>query len=341
MKQTISLVLFLFILVISGCNTKTNVDLIVKNGKVYTVNPGFSISEAFAVKDGLIMSIGTTDEILSTYSSDSVLDLEGKVVYPGFIDAHCHFYGYGAGLQEADLSGTKSFEEVLERVKAHALVNKTKWIQGRGWDQNDWQVKEFPDKELLDAAFPDIPVILVRIDGHAALVNQKALDLAGITSDVRIPGGSMIIKNGKLTGLLIDNAIEKIKSVIPAPANNEIADALMLAQKNCFSVGLTSVQDAGLDKNVIETIKSLNNEGKLRMRIYAMITPSNENIETYLRKGIYKTDYLNIRSLKLYADGALVVMGEPVIFKLSPLSVIATLVTVPVAPDALCHIEPL
>jgi len=317
MMQKISLSLIMAILFFSGCNSKTDVDLIVTNAMVYTMDTSFSLAEAFAVKDGKIVATGTTREILSNYKTDTVIDLTGKIVYPGFIDAHCHFYGYGAGLQEADLSETKSFDDVLDKVKAHSLTTKSDWILGRGWDQNDWLVKEFPDKAKLDELFPDIPVLLVRIDGHAALANQKALDLAGITTDSKIAGGSVVLKNGKLTGLLVDNAIEKIKNVIPEPSHSEIADALLLAQKNCFSVGLTSVHDAGLEKNVIETIKSLNSDGQLRMRIYAMLTPSQENFETYLRKGIFKTDYLNIRSLKLYADGALGSRGAKMTFPYS------------------------
>jgi predicted amidohydrolase YtcJ len=280
-------------------------DLIIINAKVYTVDPSFSISEAFAVKNGKILSTGTSGEILKRYTSSSVLDLTGKIVYPGFIDAHCHFYGYGAGFREADLRGTKSFEEVLQKISTHAQSHQTSWIIGQGWDQNDWMVKDFPDKSELDKLFPDVPVLLVRIDGHAALANQKALEIAGITPETKVDGGSFILNNGKLTGLIIDMAVEKVRNAIPPTTPGEIEESLLTAQEKCFAVGLTSVQDAGLDKIVIETIKSLNSEGKLKMRIFAMLTPSQENFETYMFKGAYKTDFLNIRSIKLYADGAL------------------------------------
>jgi len=296
--------LFLMILMAS-CSSKQPSDRIFINAKVYTLDPSFSTTDAFAIKDGKILKTGSEKEILNNYSSDSITDLNGKIVYPGFIDAHCHFYGYGAGLREADLKGTKSFSEVLEKVSKHASYYKSLWILGRGWDQNDWQEKSFPDKSKLDELFPDRPVLLIRIDGHAALANSKALRLAGITEKSKFEGGSVMVKDGKLTGILIDMAISDVKNAISIPGSSEISEDLMIAQKNCFEVGLTSVQDAGLDKNVIEVIKSLNADGRLNMRIYAMLTPSPENIESYLRKGIYKTEYLNVRSLKLYADGAL------------------------------------
>ena len=292
-------------LMLTNCKPKMEADLIITNAKVYTVDAAFSTTEAFAVKDGKILATGSTKDIEGNYSSPKLINLMGKPVYPGLIDAHCHFYGYGTGFIEADLRGTSSFEEVLKRVSDHAAESKSTWIKGRGWDQNDWPLKEFPDKTELDKLFPDTPVLLVRIDGHAALANQKALDLAGISSKTTVDGGSFVKKNGKLTGLLVDMAVEKVRSAIPPPAPEEIADALLAAQNNCFEVGLTSVHDAGLEKEVIDAIKSLNSDGSLKMRIYAMLSPSQENIDSIMRKGIYKTETLNIRSLKLYADGAL------------------------------------
>jgi len=303
--KLISLTLLCSLLILTACKPKMEADLIISNAKIYTVDAAFSIAEAFAVKDGKILKTGSTKEILKKYNSPEIIDIDGKVIYPGFIDAHCHFYGYGAGLREANLTGSKSFEEVLQKVSEHAKSQKSAWVLGRGWDQNDWQIKEFPDKEALDKMFPDTPVLLVRIDGHAALANQKALSLAGISPGAQIDGGRFIQKNGKLTGLLVDMAIEKVRSAIPPPDPSELADALLAAQKNCFAVGLTSVHDAGLEKNVIEVIKSLNADGRLKMRIYAMLVPSEENISSYLLNGIFTTGFLNIRSIKLYADGAL------------------------------------
>ncbi|MCH8318794.1 MAG: amidohydrolase, partial [Bacteroidetes bacterium] len=228
-------------------------------------------------------------------------------IYPGFIDAHCHFYGYGLNLQNLDLTGTKSFDEVIEKVISHRKKYPgAQWIIGRGWDQNDWKIKEFPAKDTLDKLFPDTPVFLRRIDGHAALANQAALKRTNVTSKTEINGG-LIQKssNGTLTGILIDNAMELVSGFIQEPTYEEKINALLNAQKECFEAGLTTVDDAGLDRSTIDLIDSLQKAGKLTMRIYAMISYSEENKNYYFDRGIYKTDKLNVRSFKLYADGAL------------------------------------
>jgi predicted amidohydrolase YtcJ len=187
---------------LSCSSQKKQADLIITNAKIYTVNNTFEVKESFAVKNGKFIAVGPTEEILETYVSDSLIDLKGKPVYPGFYDAHCHFHGYGMNLQKADLVGTKSFDEVVERVRQHAKSHPSEWVLGRGWDQNDWPVKEFPTKEKLDAAFPDKPVVLTRIDGHALIVNSEALERAGITTDSKVEGGKFIKKNDQLTGVL-------------------------------------------------------------------------------------------------------------------------------------------
>jgi predicted amidohydrolase YtcJ len=305
MKKTASIVLSILLFFMTNCTTRTDSDLIIINAKVYTLDPAFSVTEAFAVKDGKILETGTSDYILGHYSCSVTTDLKGKTVYPGFIDAHCHFYGFGTGLREADLTGSNSFEEVLERVSAHAAMFSSAWIIGRGWDQNNWKIREFPDNSGLNKLFPETPVLLVRIDGHAALANSKALELAGIFASSKIEGGTVVLKNGKLSGMLIDNAVGILENAIPALPTEEMKSALLDAQSRCFAVGLTSVQDAGLPKNVIDAISQLNDSGALKMRIYAMLSPSTENFEAIMYKGVHKTDRLNIRSLKLYADGAL------------------------------------
>ena len=165
-----------------GCGQKREkVDLIVINSNTYTVDSAFTRIEAFAVNEGKFLAVGTTDEIQGKYTSDHILNAEGKTITPGLIDAHCHFYGLGLNQQWADLTGTLSFAEVLERVQKFQDEHPKDFILGRGWDQNDWEVKEFPTKKELDSLFPATPVDLERVDGHALLVNQSALDKAGIT----------------------------------------------------------------------------------------------------------------------------------------------------------------
>lgn len=284
---------------------KEQVDLIVHNANIYTVNSEFSLAESFAVKDGKFIAVGQSGEILSKYNSDSIIDLKGKFVYPGFIDAHCHFYGYCLSLLQPDLRDTRSFDEILGIIKKHDLKYQLEWVLGRGWDQNDWDVKEFPAKEKLDILFPDKPVYLRRVDGHAAIVNSKALQLAGITSNTRIDGGKIVLQNGQPTGVLIDNAMNLIENILPEIDKVSIVKALEQGEQNCFAAGLTSVGDAGLSKKEVLLIDSLQKNSRIRLRINAMLTPSDETIEYFVKKGIYKTDYLNVRSIKLYADGAL------------------------------------
>lgn len=295
----------LIILTLTGCVKMENVDLIIYNATVFTVDSNFSKVESFAVKDGKILATGTSKEILAKYESKNKYDLKGKYVYPGFIDAHCHFYGYGTNLQRADLEGAKSFNEVISKLQDFYKTRKPDYISGRGWDQNLWADKSFPSNEKLNLLYPDKPVILIRIDGHAALVNNEVLKRAGITSRTKIDGGKIEIKNGKLTGILIDNAVDLVNSIIPKSTSTSIENALLVAQQKCFAVGLTTVSDAGLDKSVILEIDSLQKKGILKMRIYAMLNPTDENINFFVNKGPYLTPFLTVRSIKLYADGAL------------------------------------
>lgn len=314
MKLINIIYLFIFFSMIACSSPKQPVDLIVHNAVVYTVDETFTIQQAFAVHDGRYVAIGTNNAILGNFESEQVLDLEGQAVFPGFSDAHCHFYGYGTNLiKRADLVGTKSFEEVVERLKEHYEKHPTEWIEGRGWDQNDWAIKEFPVNELLNNAFPNIPVYLIRIDGHAAIANNEALKQSGITSDTKINGGEVILKNGIPTGVLIDNAMEFVSDIIPVPDDSFNHKALMMAQEKCFAVGLTSVTDAGLDKDIVQLIDKMQKEGDLKMRVNAMLSPTKENVEFFIKNGPYVTDQLTVRSIKLYADGALGSRGAKMI----------------------------
>lgn len=285
---------------------KEPVDLIVHNATIYTVDEGFSIAQAFAVKDNRYVAVGGNSSILSNYESENVIDMGGKPIYPGFIDAHAHFYRYGLGLQVADLLGAESEEELVQRVKDHHDRNpEVAWILGKGWDQNLWDGKEFPTKHALDSLFPDTPVLLTRIDGHAALVNQKALTLGGITARTEMVGGKVILEDGKPTGVLIDNAIKLVSAKVPDASEEESRNALLGAQENCFAVGLTTVVDAGLEIATIDLIKKMQEENTLKMRMYAMVNPSEANMAHYFEKGPYQDDKLTVKSFKIYGDGAL------------------------------------
>jgi predicted amidohydrolase YtcJ len=295
-----------FAVMMNSCSTRNKAELIVTNATVYTVDEAFSKTQSFAVVDGKIAATGTTEEILNKYSSEKIIDGTGKFVYPGFNDAHCHFNGYANNLaQYADLRGTTSPEEIYERLKAHHEKFGGDWVLGRSWDQNDWQVKDFPDKTKLDELFPDVPVYLVRVDGHAGWCNSKALEIAGITARSKVQGGEVVLKNGQPTGILIDNAMGLIGRFIPEISGKQQQKALLEAQANCFAAGLTSVTDCGLDKNTIVVIQEMQNRRELKMRINAMLNPTEENFEQFAKKGTIKTDRLVVNTIKIYADGAL------------------------------------
>lgn len=303
MKKLLSL--FALILIFSCQKEKQQVDTLVVNANVYTVNSNFDKAEAFAIKDGKFFQVGTSKDLQNTFEADTIIDAKGQAVFPGFIDAHCHFYGLGMNLQKVDLRGTTSFDEVMKRVLDYQNERQAEFIIGRGWDQNDWEDKNFPNKKLLDALFPNTPVALTRIDGHAMLCNQAALDLANITKETKIDGGEIIIEDGELTGVLIDNPMELVEAIFPKPNRELQINALLDAQNICTNLGLTTVSDAGLHREVIELMDSLQQTGDLHMRVYAMVSNTKDNLDYYLTKGKIKTDQLNVQSVKVYADGAL------------------------------------
>ncbi|MES1216459.1 MAG: amidohydrolase [Bacteroidota bacterium] len=292
--------LFLF-----ACSQKEKVDLLVYNATIYTIDSSFSTAEAMVVKDGKIISVGKTNDLEEKYSAKEKLDAEGKFIYPGFIDAHTHFFSYGNSLQIADLVGTESWEAILEVLKKFAATHPDGWLLGRGWDQNDWPVETFPTNEKLDELFPDRPILLSRVDGHAAIANTKALELAGLKPGDKLIGGEIEVKNGKLTGILIDNAVGLVRSKIPAQSEKQIERSLLEAQQNCFAVGLTTVDECGLNSNSVDLVKKMQNNAELKMRMYIMLSDDLPNYDYAKKNGIIKTDRLNVRAFKVYADGAL------------------------------------
>lgn len=305
LKKISFLGLIVFMIISCSTDKKISADLLVYNAKAYLVDPGFSTAEAFAIKEGKFLEVGTAEALQKKYDFKEKVDAEGKTIVPGFIDGHAHFYRMGLQQQKVELAGTKSFDEVLDRIVAFQKERNVDFITGRGWDQNDWEIKEFPSKGKLDSLFPNTPVSITRIDGHALLVNQAALDKAGITVNTNAEGGAIEVKNGQLTGILIDNPMDLITAAQEAPSKKEQIDALLEAQKICFDYGLTTVVDSGIDKNTINLMDSLNKSGDLKIRIYAMISNTPENLDYYLGKDPYKTDLLNVRSVKFYGDGAL------------------------------------
>lgn len=305
MKLSPLFVSVLLLFISTRCTQKESADLMVVNAKVYTVNESFEVVNSLVVKDRIFVAVGNEDELKARFNASEIVDAQGAPVYPGLIDAHCHFYGLGLNQQAADLVGTHSFEQVLDRVTSFYQGKSVSVIRGRGWDQNDWDVKEFPNKEKLDQLFPEVPVVLERVDGHAYLVNQKALDLAHINENTSVPGGAIEVVQGKLTGILIDTPMGLVDAVLPMPTEEESVEALQKAEKIAFSYGLTTVNDAGLSKEIIQLIDHMQQDRELQIRIYAMLSATSKDLDSFLQKGIIKSEKLQVNSIKVYADGAL------------------------------------
>ena len=296
-----------FSFVLCSCHSKQAADLILHHGRVYTVDSAFGTVEAFAVKDGKIVATGKNEDILNAWTADSMVDAKGKSVYPGFIDAHAHFVGYGRSLFEVNLYDCNNWDEVVGRVKKFADEHKDLyWIRGRGWDQNKFPGKQYPNNNELNKLFHGKHVVLLeRVDGHAAIASEDALNLADIHPSQKIEGGEIETKNGKLTGLLIDNAVDLVSRKVPNPTKADYEKWLGAAQKNCFAQGLTTITDCGLMYYDIAMIDTLQREDKLQMRMYVMLSDDTANFSRYLAKGPYKTDKLFVKGVKAYADGAL------------------------------------
>ncbi|MBU2447303.1 MAG: amidohydrolase [Bacteroidetes bacterium] len=304
------LLFFLVSLFIQSCSPD-NADRIFLNCKIYSLDENNSIYEAVAVKNGLIIDLGSTAELREKYSAVEIIDLGGKVVFPGFIDAHGHISGYGDNLLEINLVGTSSQEEIAALVKEKvSQVNPGDWIAGHGWDQNDWKEKGWPDHKILDQAAPNNPVYLTRIDGHALWVNKKALELASITRDTKDPDGGDIKRDeiGNPTGVLIDNAMSLVYKVLPRTTDELIEKTILASVQNLITHGITSVHDMGVGTRTISIMKKLADYGKLPLRIHAYIDGPGKTWNEYLKKGSvigYGNNFVTVRGIKLFVDGAM------------------------------------
>ena len=302
MKKYKSYILIILSILNFSCNNK--VDLIIVNSEIYTANENNQIAKSIAVKDGKIIEV-SSENLVSKYEANEILDANGKTILPGFIDSHCHFYNLGLDQQVVDLRGTTSFEEIIERLIASDLNNESDLIVGRGWDQNDWDNKQFPVNTELNKVFENKLVVLERVDGHAYIVNDNALELAGIDQNTLVRGGLVLLKDNKPTGVLIDAPMSMVDKVLPEKSIREKVNALKQAQEISFSYGLTTVSDAGLSTEIINVIDSLHKSEELKIKIYAMVSVSKNNIQRLKETGIIKTPKLNVRSFKVYGDGAL------------------------------------
>lgn len=295
---------------------QTPADLVFTNGRVYTVDVSRPVASAVAVRGDRIIFVGSDIEARALAgSSTRTIDLAGKTVIPGIIDAHAHLLGFGTLLRQVNLAGAESFEEVIDRVREWAkTLRPGEWVAGRGWDQTRWPTKEFPIHDALSRALPDNPVALARIDGHALLVNARAMALAGISTRTRDPSGGRIIRSpsGAPSGVFIDNAKELIERVIPAPSREEKRRAILAAIAECNRWGLVGIHDAGQDAATVGIYEELAKAGNFSLRNYVMISDPGDvgraARNSYLMRGPQSGLYggrLWMRAIKLYSDGAL------------------------------------
>ncbi len=290
---------------ISSCFKGQEVDLIVHNANIHSGNRYDHVYEAMAIKDGIILELGPEREILNKYRGKAI-DAQDKHIYPSFADAHGHLFWSAEKRLTCDLTGSQSMNEVINRLEKYQTQYKPKVLVGRGWDQSLWQNKELPTNEKLNTIFPDVPVILYRIDEHAVLVNDAAISKAGLTASTSVSGGE-ILKNetGAFTGIVLDNAINLFETVLPKTSDKDIKRAILEIQEELLEFGITDVHEAGITLPQMKLLQSLEKEGKLKITIYAMLFPGKDEVDFAMNEGIYESEHLLVRSFKVIGDGAL------------------------------------
>lgn len=299
-----------------GCTSpapKTHcADLLLVHGNIHTVDENLPHASALAVQGDRILAVGEDAALQDRHfcpGVTKVMDLEGRTVLPGLIDAHGHLHNLGLSLQRLDLVGTRSFAEVLQRTSetvSHTPAGE--WIHGRGWDQNDWTAKEFPDRAGLDALSSEHPILLTRVDGHAVLANHLALEAAGIDDATPDPAGGEILRDssGRATGVLIDNAKTLMESAVP-DSSQEKRNTIRLAVDHCLALGLTGVHDAGINYDDWDIYRQMVDDGELGLRVYAMLGDSEWTVDDWFRREpeLDRGGRFTLRTFKVYMDGAL------------------------------------
>ncbi len=315
--SALGIIVLFFALGSVSCRGHGQADLVLHNGKIVTVDEGFTFAEAVAVRKERIVFVGTNEEVSSYNGPETkIIDLKGKLVLPGLIDSHGHIFNLGEQLTQLDITGTTSYQQIIDKVAERVKTTQPgEWIVGGRWDQNDWKNKSFPVHDPLSAVSSDNPVYLNRVDGNASFANQKALEIAGITRETPDPFGGVIHRkeSGEPTGVLINRAMNIVEKHIPKYTDEQYSDKVLKAVESCLSMGLTLVHEAGISPDEIKIYKNLIDEGKLRMRVYAMLgeqeNPTLEgDLTAYLKQHRieeYGNYFLSVRSMKLFFDGAL------------------------------------
>ncbi|MDX2416762.1 MAG: amidohydrolase [Xanthomonadales bacterium] len=285
---------------------------LIHNAKIYTMDIGFSTADAILFdSSGRIHNVGGEQAMLEAFPDAMHIDLRGKTIIPGLIDSHAHLYGLALSLSQAQLRDTGSVEEVIQRLREQEQhLAEGDWLLGRGWDQNDWPVKEFPSSADLDSAFPDRPVWLRRIDGHAGWANSTALAMADqdLSGDWQ-PQGGFIRRDadGQASGILVDGAMGLVGKAIPGISPELLQASLSLAIQQMLSFGLTGVHEMGIDQSVLELYQQRIEAGEFPTRVYAFTDGAGETLDWLCHKGVYDdpSGRLVMRAVKLYIDGAM------------------------------------
>lgn len=297
----LALVLFL----VSSCYKGETVDLIVHNARIYSVDSDWKVYEAMAIRDGKIVELGAERQILNKYAADESFDAGGKEIYPGFIDAHAHIFSLAKQRLGVDLTGTSSMDELLARCEKYESRTQKKFIVGSGWDQASWGESELPTNARLTTLFPTIPVALFRVDGHAVLINDCLMKKLGIDENTAVEGGIFQKTDGKCTGLLMDNAMNAVYAVLPKYSNKELEKAIEMIQNELYQYGITGVHEAGITREELSLLQKMVKKDALKINLYAMLSPTEANIQFAQKNGIYQLKNLSVRSFKVIGDGAL------------------------------------
>ncbi len=299
-------------LTLAGCPKRAGTErpaIVVIAMRIRTGDPKLPVVQAMALRDGRILKLGSRAEVLAAAGEGAIIDeFPSGVVVPGLVDAHGHLMGLGEALALVGLWEATDENDAVRRLKAAGPdARQGDWVLGRGWDQNKWPQGQFPSRWSLDSELDRTPVFASRVDGHAAWVNGEALKRARITKDTKDPPGGRIVRDkaGEPTGVLIDNAMELVRSKIPPPSDEQLKARLKAAIETCARVGLTGVHDAGMSMAVFEQLQRWDAAGALPIRVYAIANGQGDDRDLFLGRGPFRGRHLSMRAVKLLADGAL------------------------------------
>lgn len=303
MKKLLPLIILL--LSLNACYKGANADLVIYNARIHTLDKDGEVHNAIAIKDGKILETGPEREIRNKYSANEEINAEQKEIYPGFHDAHCHISLLAKNNLRCDLRGSSSYAQMITRIEKHMNNKEQAVVVAHGWDQNLWSDNQMPSFDQLNAAFPNQPVVCIRVDEHVMLINQAAVDFLHLNLDTLVAGGEIVKENGTFTGVLMDNAINLVNDVLPQPTDEEIKESIKAIQRQLLGYGITHIHEAGLYMEEFRILDEMASSGELKIGVYGMLLPTEEAFEFVRKNGHYTNGPLSVRSFKIIGDGAL------------------------------------